>query len=103
MKNIKTYLTFQMKESMSKIPTEPSDDKNNDKQILRSAIISELDAISLYEQFAANTKDEKLKEILLDVAREEKTHIGEFEAYLLKIDNEQKIELEKGKSEIEEK
>jgi len=39
---------------------------------------------------------------LLEVAREEKTHVGEFQALLLKEDNEQVQELEKGKKEVEE-
>jgi rubrerythrin len=39
---------------------------------------------------------------LLDVAREEKTHIGEFQALLLELDPEQGPELEAGKEEVEE-
>ncbi|MEO0005683.1 MAG: rubrerythrin, partial [candidate division WOR-3 bacterium] len=39
---------------------------------------------------------------LLDIAREEKTHFGEFEALLLKLDEEQKKEMEEGKKEVEE-
>ena len=35
-------------------------------------------------------------------AKEEKTHFGEFQALLLKLDKEQVEELEKGKEEIEE-
>lgn len=78
------------------------DKENIDKEILRTAIIAELDAINLYEQMAAYTNNEKLREILLDVAREEKTHVGEFLALLLKIDPEQVKELEEGRKEIEE-
>ena len=65
-------------------------------------MIAELDAISLYEQLAAVTEDEKLKAVLMDVANEEKTHFGEFQALLLKEDVEQVKELEKGKTEVEE-
>jgi len=72
------------------------------KQILRVGIIAELDAISLYEQLAAMAEDELLKKALLDIAREEKTHVGEFLALLLELDGEQAEELEKGKEEIEE-
>ena len=70
---------------------------NIDRQILRVGMIAELDAVSLYEQLAAMTADFKLKEILLDIAKEEKTHVGEFEAYLLKKDKEQAKEFEKGR------
>jgi len=73
-----------------------------DKEILRAGIIAELDAINLYEQMAAVTQNENIRKILLDIAREEKTHIGEFQALLLKLDDEQVKELEKGKKEVDE-
>jgi rubrerythrin len=73
-----------------------------DKEILRAGIIAELDAISLYEQLAAMTENEKMKKILLDIAKEEKTHMGEFQTMLLKEDEEQVKELEEGKKEVEE-
>jgi len=41
-------------------------------------VSAELDAISLYEQLAAATENEDIKKILLDVAKEEKTHVGSF-------------------------
>ena len=65
-------------------------------------MIAELDAVSLYEQLAAMTNSKDLKTILLDVAKEEKTHVGEFQALLLKLDKEQMKELEEGKKEVEE-
>jgi len=73
-----------------------------DKEILRTGVIAELDAINLYEQMAARTKNKTLKTILLDIAKEEKTHVGEFLALLLEKDREQGVELEKGRNEIEE-
>ena len=73
-----------------------------DREILRVAIIAELDAINLYEQLAAATENKIIREVLLDVAREEKTHFGEFQALLLKEDAEQVEELEKGKEEVKE-
>ena len=76
--------------------------ENLDREILRIAIIAELDAINLYEQLAAMTDNEYIKKILLDIAKEEKTHVGEFLAMLLRIDKEQVEELEKGKEEVEE-
>lgn len=73
-----------------------------DREILRVGIIAELDAVNLYEQMAAMTENEHIKKILLDIAKEEKTHVGEFQALLLKKDSEQVRELEEGKREIEE-
>ncbi len=73
-----------------------------DKEILRLGMIAELDAVSLYEQLAAATDNENIKKVLRDIAKEEKTHIGEFETLLLKEDKEQVEETEKGKKEVEE-
>jgi len=73
-----------------------------DREILRVAIIAELDAINLYEQLAAATENKNIREVLMDVAKEEKTHFGEFQALLLKEDAEQVEELEKGKEEVKE-
>jgi len=73
-----------------------------DKQLLRLGMIAELDAIDLYEQMAAATSDKKLKAAFMDIAREEKTHVGEFLALLLGKDKEQVRELEKGRKEIAE-
>ncbi|MCL4502203.1 MAG: rubrerythrin [Deltaproteobacteria bacterium] len=72
------------------------------REILRAAIIAELDAINLYEQMAALTDDPDLKKVLLDIAREEKTHVGEFEIMLLRLDAEQVREHEHAKEEIKE-
>ena len=69
---------------------------------MRVGIIAELDAINLYEQLAALAKNDDIKKILLDIAGEEKTHMGEFQALLLRIDEEQVRELEKGREEVEE-
>ena len=87
---------------LSKIPVdlEKVDKRNIDNEILRIGIIAELDAVSLYEQLAAKTKDNKIKEVLLDIAKEEKTHVGEFQALLLQRDKEQAKELENGKKEV---
>jgi rubrerythrin len=76
--------------------------ENLNKEILRAAVIAELDAINLYEQMAAMTENADIKKILLDIAKEEKTHVGEFQTLLLKNDKEQLKELEKGKKEVEE-
>ena len=73
-----------------------------EREILRLGMIAELDAISLYEQLAAMTKSEHVRRVMLDVAKEEKTHVGEFQALLLEIDKEQVEELKAGKEEVDE-
>lgn len=73
-----------------------------DWEVLRVGIIAELDAINLYEQLAGMTKSPKVRAVFLDIAKEEKTHFGEFQALLLELDEEQVKELEHGKEEVEE-
>jgi len=89
--------------SETPIKLENVEKKLLDREVLRAEIIAELDAINLYEQLAATTENKNIIEILLDVAKEEKTHFGEFQALLLKEDKEQVEELEKGRKEVEEK
>lgn len=86
-------------ETLSSIPG--SKNSSSDEQILRAAILAELDTINLYEQMADEASDSKIKETLLNVAREEKTHIGEFQTLLKEIDTEFADELKNGKREVE--
>ncbi len=90
---------------LSKIPLQLEKVKKEDvdKEILRAGIMAELDAVSLYEQLAAMARKEEIRKILLDIAREEKTHVGEFQALLLKEDPEQAEELRAGEREVREK
>lgn len=89
---------------LSTIPSSTSklSKREVDLEILRVGIIAELDAINLYEQLAASTENEDLRKVFLEIAREEKTHFGEFQALLLKLDKEQVEELEKGGKEVKE-
>ncbi len=89
---------------MSQIPVDFTKVKKEDlnKEILRAAIIAELDAVNLYEQMAALTDNEDIRRVLLDIAKEEKTHVGEFQTLLLRLDAEQVEELAHGKEEVEE-
>jgi len=89
--------------SQSPINLQNIKNEDIDKEILRLAMSAELDAISLYEQLAATTKNANVAKIFLDIAKEEKTHLGEFQALLLKLDQEQVRELDNGKKEVEEK
>jgi len=89
---------------MSEIPKSLSKVRIEDinREIARAGMIAELDAINLYEQMAAMTNNLDLKKVLLDIAKEEKTHVAEFETLLLRMDKEQVQENEKGRQEVEE-
>ena len=88
---------------MSNIPLKIENLKKEDvnREILRVGMIAELDAVNLYEQMAAMTSSSDIRKMLLDIAKEEKTHLGEFQALLLDIDKEQVKELEAGRKEVE--
>ena len=100
---IKNYKT-RGERVLSQIPIDIKKIKkeNLNKEILRAGLIAELDAINLYEQLAAMTTNKNIKKVLMDIAEEEKTHVGEFQHLLLQIDKEQIKELEKGKKEVKE-
>jgi rubrerythrin len=100
----KCWLKVWLEEMMSKTPIEidKMGKRERDLEIMRTAITAELDAISLYEQLAAQTDDVNMKKVLSDVAREEKTHFGEFQELLLRMDKEQVRELNKAKEEVRE-
>ena len=89
---------------LSKIPIDLKSvsDRDLDKEILRAGLIAEYDAINLYEQMAALAHGKDIKKVLLDVAKEEKEHVGEFQTLLLRLDREQVEEMEGGKEEVEE-
>ncbi|MDK2833661.1 MAG: hypothetical protein PWP63_748 [Methanolobus sp.] len=75
---------------LSKIPVDLSrvDKKDLDKEIMRAAMIAELDAVNLYESMAALTDNQGLATILHDVAREEKVHVAMFQTVLMEVDRE---------------
>lgn len=89
---------------LSRIPFNIENGKGEDvdREILRAGIIAELDAINLYEQMASVAQNGDIKKVLLDIAREEKTHVGEFQTLLLRVDKEQERELEEGEKEVKE-
>jgi len=89
---------------LSQLPIELAKVKKEDldREILRAGMIAELDAINFYEQMAALTGHVHIRAVLLDIAKEEKTHMGEFQALLLMVDKEQKEELKEGEEEVKE-
>lgn len=89
---------------LSKIPIDLNkiSKQDLDKEILRAGMLAELDAVNLYEQMAALTENEGIRKVLLDIAKEEKTHVGEFQALLLREDSEHVEELKAGEKEVAE-
>lgn len=100
---VKTSELTLISELMSSIPNDINkiSGRNKEMEILRIAIIAEYDAINLYEQMAEVSSDLNVKKVLLDIANEEKQHIGEFETLLKNIDLEHQHFKEEGKEEVE--
>ncbi|RLG75360.1 MAG: rubrerythrin [Thermoprotei archaeon] len=88
--------------SLHPLKTEPSRRLTREEvlEALRLSIIAELDAINLYLQLARALEDEGAKRVLRDIAREEKTHVGELLELLKRLDHEQEEELRKGAGEV---
>jgi len=59
---------------------------------IRDALVAEEQAINEYELIVDSTKNKKIKEVLQDIANEEKVHVGELQS-LLKylLDDEEKF------------
>jgi uncharacterized linocin/CFP29 family protein len=75
-------------------------DKSELEEAVRLGIIAELDAINLYMQLADAIEDEKVRSVFLDIAKEEKTHVGEFLSLLETLDPDQASELKAGFQEV---
>ncbi|MCI4434001.1 MAG: ferritin family protein [Thermoplasmata archaeon] len=69
---------------------------------IREDIAAEIDAINLYLSQATLIDDEFVKSVLIDIANEEKVHLGEFLSVLEKLDPEQVKAIKKGKEETKE-
>ncbi len=90
---------------LSRIPFDMEKLKNlakeqPDVELIRIGIIAELDAINLYEQLAAQAKDDLVKKVFLDIAQEEKEHFGEFLELLRRHDPEIIEAMEEGADEV---
>lgn len=63
--------------------------EHSDQDIVRSALIAELDAASLYVAQIDNLKNEKAREVIAHILEEEKEHIAELMCLLENIDEMQ--------------
>jgi rubrerythrin len=69
---------------------------------IRFMIAAEYEAIQLYQQTAESTDDELAKEVLIDIANEEKEHAGEFLRLLRELDADEETFYKEGYEEVEE-
>jgi rubrerythrin len=69
---------------------------------IRFMIAAEYEAIQMYQQTAESTDNALAKEVLIDIANEEKEHAGEFLRLLRQLDPEEESFYKEGYEEVEE-
>jgi rubrerythrin len=60
-----------------------------DQDMIRMALIAELDATNLYQSFLLHLNDESAKKVVKHIMDEEKEHISELQCLLMKLDETQ--------------
>ena len=60
-----------------------------DQDLIRSALIAELDATNLYQSHLDNINDEGAKKVIKHIIDEEREHIAEFYCLLMRLDKTQ--------------
>lgn len=69
---------------------------------IRFMIAAEYEAIQLYQQTAESTDHKLAKDVLMDIANEEKEHAGEFLRLLHELDPDEEKYYKEGSEEVEE-
>ncbi|MBN1227342.1 MAG: rubrerythrin [Deltaproteobacteria bacterium] len=69
---------------------------------IRFMIAAEYEAVQLYQQTAESTDNKLAKEVLLDIADEEKEHAGEFLRLLRELEPDEEKFYKEGYEEVEE-
>ncbi|WNY29310.1 hypothetical protein MmiEs2_15360 [Methanimicrococcus stummii] len=69
---------------------------------IRFMVSAEYEAIQLYEQLAESTDNKLAKEVLIDIANEEKVHAGEFLRLLRELQPDELKFYREGAEEVEE-
>jgi len=82
-----------------------SDKKLNHEELVRAIrfmIAAEYEAVQMYQQTAESTDNELAREVLLDIANEEKEHAGEFLRLLRELAPDEEKFYRDGYEEVEE-
>ncbi len=94
-----------MPEFCSPFTVKKSDRKLTHEELVRAIrfmIAAEYEAIQLYQQTAESTDNELAKEVLIDIANEEREHAGEFLRLLKELEPEEESFYKSGTEEVEE-
>lgn len=106
---VDTYLSgLQGKESMDLssiapvLKTDKPLDERETTRAIRQAICAEHDAVHMYEVIADSCSNKAVKELLQDIADEERVHVGELQQLLVILDPKDEKFFEEGKQEAKE-
>jgi rubrerythrin len=80
-------------------------DKVTDEELIRAVrfmIAAEYEAVQLYMQLAESTDNKLAKDVLKDIADEERVHAGEFLRLLKELAPDEQKFYDEGKEEVEE-
>ena len=69
---------------------------------LRFAIAAEFEAIQIYEQLAESIENEDVVKVLMEIADDERVHVGELQKVLLDLSPEEAEKYDEGSDEAEE-
>jgi len=89
-------------QNLQNVKTPETLDDRELTRAIRDAIIAEEGAIKQYETVADASADDKVKEVLQDIANEEKVHVGELQKLLNDLLPDEEGFLENGEKEVEE-
>lgn len=81
-----------------------SADQMSESEIIRAIRVSikaEIDAVHLYDMIAESTNDERVARIMLQTAKEERVHIGEFMRLLQELNPNEMRDYNEGAAEAE--
>jgi rubrerythrin len=81
------------------------DRKLTDPELVRAvryAIAAEFEAIQLYMQLAESTDNAKARAVLVDIANEEREHVGEFYTLLKELEPSEEKYYREGEEEVRE-
>jgi len=95
---MKTKNWYKKAQHLQNVETNDFDDREVVRAI-RDAIISEHEAIKQYETVVDSTNNQRIKDVLQDIADEEKVHIGELTALLAELTDDEDY-MEEGAAEI---
>lgn len=91
----------QVSQNLQFVKTPEALNERETTRAIRDALINEQLAIQQYEAIADGTSDSRTKEVLQDIADEERVHVGELLALLETYSKDEDKFIQDGRNEVE--